>query len=265
MPWIRIIDPKTEFKTLSIRERLTDEQLAAQQFRCPKSNEHVARINFTPASAFQYFTNGVRQHFFERDESAFGLVINRTKANRDVIFRDSMRCEVSDSIFKSPLTEQQFEDQLRDNRFVRTTERDASKMVKRQWRKLSEDQEKYRKECAEDGLSDPGEASLPWTEGIFRHKFSDIDSIFINQNVDSARNGYAFAKVLEGVTGKRFVFHTWDEEKAELIECDHEKMKEALGFTTDRSNPSKQNIDRDTQSKIREFRSYFEEAQKGGR
>lgn len=265
MPWIRIINPEAEFRTLSIRERLTDEQLAAQQFRYPKSNEHAARINFTPASAFQYFTNGVRQHFFERDESAFGLVINRTEANRNVMFRDSMRCEVSDSVFKSPLTEQEFETQLRDNRFVRTTERDASKMVKKQWRKLSEDHEKYRKDCAEYDMSDPGETSLPWTEGIFRHKFSDIDSIFIKQNVDSIRNGYAFAKVLEGVTDKRFTFHAWSEEGAELVELDRGKIKEFLGFTTDRSNPSKQNIDRETRSKIAEFQSYFEGAQKGGR
>ncbi len=265
MPWIRIIKPETELRTLSIRERLASEQLASQQFRCPKKSEHAAQINFTPVSAFQFFTNGVKQHFFESDKTAFGLIINRTKADRNVMFRNSMRCEVSDSIFKSPLTEQAFEAQLTDNSFVRTTEGEASRVVKRQWEKLSRDHAKYKLECEEDGLSEPEDPSLPWTEGLFRHKFSDVDAILVHRNEDSLRKGYAFAKVLEATTGKKIEFCTWDEEKAELVECDREKIKEVLGFRDDKTNPSKQIIDDETQSRIREYRSCLSQAQRGGR
>ncbi len=257
MPWIRIIEPETELRTLSIRERLASEQLAAQQFRCPKKSEHAAQINFTPVSAFQFFTDGVKQHFFESDETTFGLVINRTESNRNVMFRDSTRCEVSDSIFKSPLTEQEFEAQLRDNRFIRTNERDASRIVGKTFKDLVKQYER-------EGF-DPSDASLPWTEGLFRHKFSDVDAILINQNEDSLRKGYAFAKVLEAMTGKKLGFRTWDEEKAELVECDREKIKEVLGFRDDKSNPSKQIIDDETQSKIREYQSCLSQAQRGGR
>jgi hypothetical protein len=265
MPWIRIIEPKTELRTLSIRGRLTSEQLAEQQFRCPKINEHAARTNFTPVSAFQFFIDGVKQDFFESDETTFGLVINRTEANRNVMFRDSTRCEVSDGIFNLPLTEQEFEAQLIDNSFFRITEREASGVVKRQWEKCLEDHKKYKQHRKEDGLDEPEEPSLNWTEGLFRHKFSDVDAILINQNEDSLRKGYAFAKVLEAMTGKKLEFRTWDEEKAELAECDREKIKEVLGFRKDESNPSKQVIDGETQSKIREYQSYLSYAQRGGR
>lgn len=257
MPWIRIIEPKAELKTLSIREDLTDEQLAAQQFRFPLRNEHVAKINFTPVSAFHFFTNGVRQSFFESDETLFGIIIDRTSENRSVIFRDSMRCEVSDDIFKKPLEETKFEEKLTDNHFVRTNERDVSRMVKETFSDLVEQYER-------EGF-DRDEAEIAWTEGLFRHKFSDIDGILIHQNEDSIRKGYAFAKVIEGITGEKLRFCTWDEEELKLMECDREKIKEALGFGESESNLLKQIIDDETKSQIREYKTYLSQAQIGGR
>lgn len=225
----------------------------------------MAKIDFTPASAFHFFTNGVKQYFFENDKSAFGLVINRTEANRNVMFRDSMRCEVSDSIFKSPLTKQQFEEQLRDNSFIRTTERDVSRIVKTKWEKLSEDQKKYRKDCAEDGLSDPGDVSLPWTEGIFRHKFSDIDGILIQNNKTSVRNGYAFAKVVEEVNDKRTEFYMWSDAKSDLIKIDRQKIRDFLGFEAKESGGQRILIDDETQAKIDEYKTCFTQVLEGGR
>jgi hypothetical protein len=248
MPWIRIIEPEIEIKTLSQREALTGEQLAAQQFRCPLENEHVA--NFTPASAFHFFTNGVRQWFYRSKETLFGIIIYRTLENRSVMFRKSMDCVISDEIFKKPLEEAEFEKIMANNHFVRTNEKDASGMVKQNFLNLVE---KYKR----DGR-DPGEAKIPWTEGLFRHKFSDIDGILIHKNEDSFRKGYAFAKVIEGITHKKLQFCTWDEKELKLM--DREEIKKALGFGKDESNPLKQTIDDKTKSTINEYKAYLPQA-----
>lgn len=268
MPWIRIIKPETELGTLAIRENLTDVELATQQFRHPMPSEHVAKINFTPASAFQFFTDGVPQRFFDEFKpdfrEKFGLVVKRTNPPRNVIFRHSIREEVSDNIFKKPLTKEQFDRSLESDGFIPTPENEVPQCVKAAYTDLARQHEDYKRECAEDGLSEPEPAKLPWTEGLFRHKFSDIDGVFVHPNMTSFRNGYAFAKVLEGVTGKKTEFYAWNDKTSKLENLDREKIKEALGFKPDKTDDTKLVIDSKTQAKIQEYQSCLSQG-RGGR
>lgn len=264
MPWIRIIsEPATELQTLVTRNKLTDERLASQQPRRPLPSENLANMYFTPVSAFQFFIDGIPQGFHKSDQKSFGLVINAV-SNRNVIFRNSMRTEVSDNIFKKPSNDSDFEKALKDNNFIKTTDAEVARSIQRSYNDLVKQYKKDRIDYPENGI-DPKDAKLPWTEGLFRYKFSDIDGIFVYPDLTSIRNGYAFAKVLENVTRKKNEFYYWDENKSELVRLDREKIKKELGFKTDKSDDTKLVPDQATLAQFNKYNSYLDQAREGGR
>lgn len=191
MPWYRTITPTSELKTLSMRDKLTDDEVNSQRIRCVRDYDSVINQfpgNFTPVSAFQYILSDVKQHIFKKPLIGI-LVLPREEKSRKVIWRNSLRNGVSDSIFKKYLTLSTFNERLTDNGFEYADERAVRLKIKEAFQQL---QRQYKKE-----KFDPAEAMLPWTEGLFRYKTKEIFGIVINpDDVQSCKIGYAFACVV---------------------------------------------------------------------
>lgn len=202
MPWYRTIKPEGEIRTLTTRKKLDYTSLQNQEARI----SHAASVDpkFTPLSAFHYIKGGTKQRIFTgyHSDENIGIMLNPyADSIRNVLWRDSDRNEVSDDIFKKYNTADGFKKALHDYGFTKTTEAKCSESVKERYEKLKA---QYSKE-----KHDPKSAKLPWTEGLFRYQWSEIDGVVINpNNLQSCIKGYAFAVVLEENTGKPCKFYS---------------------------------------------------------
>jgi hypothetical protein len=214
MPWYRTVLPENELRILQTRED------AGQTYR----------------SAFHYLRTGVPQAIFtelgSRENSNIGVVLKQDRA-RMVLWRDNGYCGVSDHIFKRDYaSREEFAKALAENSYVSCSERDVATKIDQKYKKNYDEAiaERIPKSEREDY------ASLAWTEGVFRYKFTDIDSVVINpSNLDSCKKGYAFSKVLEARLGRKVDFVTLDKDGKGVHAVDRDAVKStALGTQANR-------------------------------
>ncbi len=216
MPWYRTIIPKNELKTLAKRQQLDYADMHKQQPYC----SHQQPSHFTELSAFHYITKGVKQRLFtsyDSDEN-IGIILRPYTQPRNVYWRDSNRCALSNATFKVKHTPDSFQTSLTDNQFILTTEDKAAESVRTRYRR-------FVKQYQQEDL-DPQEASVPWTEGLFRYQRDEIDGIVVNpKNTQSCLQAYAFAKTLEAHTKQRYTFYACDGNTSALTEVDRDTVK----------------------------------------
>lgn len=203
MPWLRIINPKQELETFRKRDAVQGSNLSSRVL----SSDELAKLgavqkllyqNYTPLSAFQYVHNSYPQSLFANVNKTtsdggctIGIVVKRE--GREVYYRHSGYCSVSDGIFKKPNTEKEFSKKLEEHSFKVTKENDMPSILGSAYKALADDS--YYKD-------NPGEKpTLSWTEGLFRHVPKDVAYIVIDpSDPKNIQAGFAFAQVLD----KRF-------------------------------------------------------------
>lgn len=209
MPWYRGINPKAELEILRIREKLSYDELQNQQPNHPNRDENIP--NFTSLSAFQYIATGVRQKFFAKN--AVGVLIQSRQEPRNIFWRENIsRAEVSDAVFKTALSQPEFQRALKYNSFVLIKEGSVRQKVTEYF---SDMERQYIKE----GLNP--DAIMAWTEGLFRYKMNEVAAVVIDPtNLSSCGMGYWFARQIEKTVGIRPKFAYYDKQTLEFVQTD---------------------------------------------
>lgn len=216
MPWYRAIIAGREIATLTTRECLTYEQMCEQQ---PYRSE-IEPIGFTVLSAFHHIMPDIKQELFTESKGSIGVTLSLHTPPRNIYWRNSLRCEVSDEVIRDRKYQNKdsFEADLKYINILPTTENDRLVLT------LAENAYKKRFRREFDKSED-----VPWTEGLFRYQWSEIDGIVVNpEDKKNCLKGCAFARIVDERKGSRSEFYKCDPETSELTALNREAIEKQL-------------------------------------
>lgn len=213
MPWFRIIKPDDEMRILAKRELSQDERL-----KPINRSRHPSDPYSTTVSAFSYHYPGIPQRYFKTTAGGrIGVLLHRK--HREVLWRDSNKTVISDSVFKKCLPPKECIEKVKNLQFKIKDENDIYPLLRERYEKL-------RNSYIKEG-HDLSNCMVPWTEGVFRYRSKEINGIVVEKgNKESYIKGIAFVVALN--LQKKPYFCYYDSHSYQFVDISVQEIKDVV-------------------------------------